>query len=96
MARSDIQSLLPTALKLYELDNGFFPTSSQGLEALLVRPTSSPVPTNWNGPYIEKKPTDPWGRAYEYVSPGKHRADYDLSSNGKDDKKESDDITNWE
>ena len=96
VAKTDIQSLLPTALKLYELDNGFFPTTSQGLDALLTKPSSSPTPTNWNGPYIEKKPVDPWGRPYVYVSPGKHRADYDLSSTGKDDKKDSDDINNWD
>lgn len=96
VAKSDIESLLPTALKLYELDNGFFPSTSQGLEALLAPPSTSPVPNNWNGPYIEKKPIDPWGRPYKYVAPGKHRVDYDLFSQGKDDKKDTDDITNWE
>ncbi len=96
VAKTDIESLLPTALKLYELDNGFFPTTNQGLEALLERPSTSPVPSNWNGPYIEKKPVDPWGRPYVYNSPGKHRVDYDLSSMGKDEKKDSDDIANWE
>jgi len=96
VAKTDIDSLLPTALKLYELDNGFFPTTSQGLEALLIQPTTNPIPQNWNGPYIEKKPVDPWGRAYLYTSPGKHRVDYDLYSKGKDEKKDSDDIKNWE
>lgn len=94
-AQADIHSHLATALKLYELDNGNFPTTSQGLDALLNKPTSSPAPVNWNGPYIEKKPIDPWGRSYVYASPGSHRLDYDLSSKGKDIHKEEDDITNW-
>ena len=95
VAKSDISSLLPTALKLYELDNGFFPTTSQGLDALVRPPSTSPEPPNWNGPYIEKEPVDPWNHPYVYASPGDHRPDYDLYSNGKDIKKEDDDITNW-
>ena len=95
VAKSDITALLPTALKLYELDNGFFPTSEQGLAALLSKPSSGPEPSNWNGPYIEKEPLDPWNHPYVYVSPGDHRPDYDLSSQGKDTKKEEDDINNW-
>ena len=95
VAKADIESHLATALKLYELDNGNFPTSTQGLQALLEQPTTSPVPENWNGPYIDKAPVDPWGRPYIYVSPGDHNLDYDLSSKGKDDKKEDDDIVNW-
>ena len=96
VAQSDIESQLATALKLYELDNGNFPTTSQGLEALRKKPTSSPIPKNWNGPYIEKKPIDPWGTPYFYTSPGKHRPDYDLYSQGKDSSSSDDDITNWE
>ena len=95
VAKADIGSHLATALKLYELDNGNFPTSAQGLEALLQEPTNSPIPENWNGPYIDKPPLDPWGHPYIYVSPGDHNLDYDLSSKGKDDKKEDDDIVNW-
>ncbi|OGX07471.1 MAG: hypothetical protein A2Z88_07200 [Omnitrophica WOR_2 bacterium GWA2_47_8] len=72
-----------------------FPTTAQGLGALLEAPTESPEPPNWNGPYIEKEPTDPWGHPYVYVSPGDHRGDYDLYSKGKDAKKEEDDIVNW-
>lgn len=94
-ARADIEAHLATALKLYELDNGNFPTTGQGLDALLSKPTGSPVPSNWNGPYIEKKPIDPWGKPYVYFSPGDHRPDYDLFSKGKDQSKEDDDITNW-
>ena len=96
IAKADINSLLPTALKLYELDNGNFPTTSQGLDALLHQPTSSPAAQNWNGPYIEKDPLDPWGRPYIYESPGDHRSDYDLSSKGKDEVKDDDNIVNWE
>ena len=95
VARSDIDAHLSTALKLYELDNGNFPTTSQGLKALRSKPTSSPIPKNWNGPYIEKDPLDPWGEEYGYISPGKHRPDYDLYSKGKDHNSEEDDITNW-
>jgi len=84
VARSDIEAHLPTALKLYELDNGYFPSSNQGLKALRDKPTISPIPSNWNGPYIEKEPIDPWGAVYEYTSPGKHRPDYDLYSKGND------------
>lgn len=96
VAKSDIEAHLPTALKLYELDNGNFPTTQQGLIALRNKPTSAPVPTNWNGPYIEKDPLDPWGNLYSYLSPGKHRPDFDLYSQGKDTASKEDDITNWE
>ncbi len=94
-AKADIEAHLATALKLYELDNGNFPTTSQGLTALLEKPSTNPIPENWNGPYIEKKTIDPWGRPYEYASPGDRRSDYDLSSKGKNVSKEEDDITNW-
>jgi len=94
-ARADIESHLATALKLYELDNGNFPTTSQGLDSLLDKPTSDPIPKNWNGPYIEREPLDPWGQPYEYFSPGQHRRDYDLSSQGKDPSNDEDDIANW-
>ena len=95
VARSDIDAHLSTALKLYELDNGNFPSTSQGLQALLSKPSSSPSPQNWNGPYIEKEPIDPWGRPYLFASPGKHRPDYDLYSKGKDENSDQDDISNW-
>jgi len=94
-ARADIEANLATALKLYELDNGGFPSTSQGLDALINKPASDPTPANWNGPYIEKTPLDPWGKPYVYVSPGDHRADYDLSSKGKSVNKDDDDIVNW-
>lgn len=94
-AKADIQANIATALKLYELDNGSFPTTEEGLNALMGKPSSA---NNWNGPYIEKKPIDPWNREYKYKSPGDHRpADYDLYSLGKDGQEGSaDDIKNWE
>ena len=95
VAQSDIETNLATALKLYELDNGNFPTTTQGLSALQDRPTAPPVPKNWQGPYIEHPAVDPWGHPYQYSSPGEHRSDYDLFSKGKDESKEDDDIVNW-
>jgi general secretion pathway protein G len=95
VAKTDIEANLTTALKLYELDNGMFPTTAQGLASLRAKPNQSPYPTNWSGPYIEKDPIDPWGRAYLYKSPGEHRSDYDLYSQGKDAESVKDDITNW-
>lgn len=94
-AAADIQSNIATALKLYELDNGVFPPGGEGLNSLLVKPGNA---RNWNGPYIEKKPLDPWGKEYKYESPGAHRShDYDLSSAGNDGQfGTDDDVTNWE
>lgn len=97
--RADIDSNLATALDLYELDNGSYPSTDQGLQALIEEPSSSPVPPDWGGPYLKKKkiPLDPWGREYVYVSPGVYNKDgYDLSSLGPDGKASSDDIANWE
>ena len=96
VAQSDIEANIATALKLYELDNGMFPTTAQGLAALRVKSTVNPIPPSWNGPYVEKDPTDPWGKPYVYVSPGEHRSDYDLSSKGKHEASPKDDITNWQ
>jgi general secretion pathway protein G len=93
-AEADIRANIATALKLYELDNGNFPSSDEGLSALLEKPGSA---TNWHGPYIEKKPIDPWGREYKYKCPGEHRpSDYDLYSFGKDGVESTDDVKNWE
>jgi general secretion pathway protein G len=92
-ARADIYANIATALKLYELDNGAFPSTDEGLNALLVKPQSA---NNWNGPYLERKPIDPWGKEYIYESPGSHRPhDYDLYSLGRDGQKSADDVTNW-
>jgi len=97
-AKADIESNLSMALDMYELDNGRYPTTEQGLKALLVQPTSAPVSDNWSGPYLKKKelPKDPWGNAYVYVSPGNHNPEsYDLSSSGADGMESQDDIVNW-
>ncbi|MFH1848371.1 MAG: type II secretion system major pseudopilin GspG [Candidatus Omnitrophota bacterium] len=92
-ARADIESNLAMALDLYELDNGSYPDE---LGWLIKEPT--PAPTNWNGPYIKKKPADPWGEEYKYLFPGEHnKGSYDLWSNGKDRSEGGgDDIANWE
>jgi len=98
-ARTDIESNLSTALDLYRMDVGQYPTTEQGLSSLIEEPTVSPVPTQWNGPYLKKKkiPKDPWGRDYVYVSPGTHNPEsYDLSSLGASGQEGSDNVTNWE
>lgn len=93
-AQADIRANIATALKLYEMDNGNYPTTQEGLEVLLNKPASA---ANWYGPYLERKPIDPWGREYKYKSPGEHRSgDYDLYSLGKDGTESADDVTNWE
>ncbi len=93
-AKADVQSNIATGLKLYELDNGGYPSTDEGLAALSAQPAEA---KNWRGPYLEKKPIDPWGREYKYKSPGEHRPqDYDLYSLGKDGVESSDDVPNWE
>jgi general secretion pathway protein G len=99
IARSDIDTNLDSSLGMYELDNGRYPTTEQGLVALVRKPTAEPVPGNWNGPYLKKKiiPKDPWGRDYVYRAPGAHNIDgYDLSSLGPDGIESADDIVNWQ
>lgn len=97
-AKVDVLVNIPTALDLYELDNGFYPSTEQGLNALRVAPTTSPVPRKWEGPYIKKKPIDPWGNTYHYECPGTHNLKtYDVYSYGKDGTEGGkDDIVNWE
>ncbi len=100
-AKVQIQSL-ETALKMYNLDNGIYPSTEQGLEALVEQPTSGKLPKAWrDGGYLEKGklPKDPWGGDYIYLSPGSHGS-FDLVSYGPDgelggDGKDSD-INNWE
>jgi general secretion pathway protein G len=93
---------IETALKLYKLDNGTYPTTEQGLGALVAKPTVGVIPKNYrDGGYLESKkaPQDPWGNDYIYVSPGEH-GDYDLLSYGADGAKGGDgknaDITSWD
>ena len=89
IVQGDLSSL-DTALKLYRLDTGAYPTSSQGLEVLLA-PTGK-------GPYLEKKPMDPWNNTYRYKCPGTHRVtSFDVFSVGRDGKEGTeDDIGNWQ
>ncbi len=84
-AKTQIE-LLGTALDNYRLDNGAYPSSEQGLQALREKPTRAPVPANWRGPYLRKAvPNDPWGRPYIYGFPGTGNAgSYDLKSLGRD------------
>jgi len=86
---------IATALDLYELDNGKYPPAEDGLNALRSKPAGA---SNWNGPYLKKMPSDPWGNAYSYKSPGMHNSeDYDLYSFGPDGAEGGgDDITNWQ
>ena len=82
-ARQDIASLMQ-ALKLYRLDNLRYPTTEQGLQALVVKPTTGPIPPNWKvGGYLERLPKDPWGHPYQYLYPGVH-GEIDVSSYGAD------------
>lgn len=82
-ARQDISTIMQ-ALRLYRLDNLRFPTTEQGLAALVARPAAAPVPANWkSGGYIERLPKDPWGNVYQYLSPGL-RGEIDVFSYGAD------------
>ncbi|ADU98565.1 type II secretion system major pseudopilin GspG [Alicycliphilus denitrificans] len=80
-ARTDIANL-SQALKLYRLDNQRYPTAEQGLQALIARPATAPVPNNWR-PYLEKLPNDPWGHPYQYLNPG-IKGEVDVMSFGAD------------
>jgi len=90
-AKTDINSSIPLALDLYEMDLGRYP---ELLDYLRIPGADA---ASWRGPYLKKKPLDPWGKAYIYQSPGGHNSDsYDLSSMGSDGKPDTaDDVTNW-
>ncbi len=84
-AKHDL-STISQALKLYRLDIGRYPTTEQGLKALVERPTSEPVPQNWKaGGYLDRLPNDPWGNPYQYANPGT-KGEIDLYSFGDDGK----------
>ncbi len=71
-AQQDVQALV-TALNMYRLDNHHYPSTEQGLEALVRRPSGRPEASNWRqGGYIDRMPSDPWGREYQYLNPGVH------------------------
>jgi general secretion pathway protein G len=92
-AKQDIRAL-EAALNLYKLDNFVYPTTDQGLEALLEKPTS-PEPTNWkDGGYLDRMPKDPWNQDYLFLSPGEHGT-IDVFSLGVDQQPSEDDIGNW-
>jgi general secretion pathway protein G len=99
-ARSQIE-LLGGALDAYRLDNGRYPTTDQGLDALQVEPTLQPLPSNWRGPYLRKDvPLDPWGAPFIYLSPGEvNERGYDLLSLGADGEPggegEDSDVVSW-
>jgi general secretion pathway protein G len=100
-ARTQIE-MMSVALDSYRLDNGRYPTTQQGLEALRTEPAAEPVPTNWRGPYLRREvPLDPWGRAYEYRSPGEENpGSFDLFTLGLDGlpggEGEDADVTSWQ
>ncbi len=90
---------LEGALNLFRLDNGFYPTTEQGLEALVTKPNISPIPLKWReGGYIPKVPVDPWGKPFVYLSPGTH-GELDLVSYGADGEPggegKDEDIQSW-
>lgn len=97
-ARQDIRAV-ESALKLYRLDNFRYPSTEQGLKALVERPTTQPEPRNWkSGGYLDRIPTDPWGETYHYRNPGEHgEIDvYTLGRDGRPGGEETDaDIGNW-
>jgi general secretion pathway protein G len=101
-AKMDIATL-ETALKMYKLDNGVYPSTEQGLIALVEPPETGTIPKKWRtGGYLEKHkvPKDPWGNEFVYISPGVN-GDFDLSSYGKDgtpggEEEDDKDINNWE
>jgi general secretion pathway protein G len=91
---------LEDGLNMYRIDNGIYPTTEQGLDALVRKPASAPEPTHWReGGYFPKIPLDPWGRAYVYLSPGSH-GEYDLISYGGDGEPggegKNEDIESWD
>jgi general secretion pathway protein G len=82
-AKQDVATL-QSALKLYRLDNQRYPTTDQGLKALVEKPTADPLPNNWKaGGYLDKLPKDPWGNSYQYLQPGVH-GELDVFSFGAD------------
>ena len=90
---------LENALDMYKLDNSTYPTTDQGLEALVSEPSSNPVPRNYRqGGYIRRLPNDPWGYSYQYLSPGNNKA-IDIFSLGADNQEGGEDsnadIGNW-
>lgn len=98
-AKQDIASLMQ-AMKIYRLDSKRYPTTEQGLQALVSKPTQAPLPDNWKGGgYVERLPLDPWGNSYQYLNPGMH-GEIDVFSYGADGAPGGEgfdtDIGNWQ
>lgn len=94
-ARQDILAI-QNALSLYKLDNGFYPSTAQGIQALVSKPSDDPVPQNWAaGGYLKKLPMDPWGKPYHYLHPGKHGS-VDIWSDGPPGSSQKAEIGNWD
>lgn len=101
VAKAKVQiKQLEASLNMFKIDSGFFPTTEQGLEALVEKPTVGEIPKNYRkGGYIKKIPNDPWGSEYIYLAPGEHD-EFDLISYGRDGEEGGEegtaDINNWE
>ena len=97
-AQQDMRAL-ESALNMYRLDNYRYPTTNQGLQALVTKPAGQPEAANWQQAYLDKLPKDPWGKPYLYLMPGKN-GDFDLYTHGADQRKggeDSDaDLGNWQ
>lgn len=94
-AQQDITNI-QSAMALYKLDNGFYPSTSQGIEALVTKPGGDPVPENWaSGGYLHKLPLDPWHQHYHYLHPGKHGS-IDIWSDGPPGSSHPQQIGNWD
>jgi len=91
-ASTDIKSI-SSQLELYKAENYQYPSTDQGLEALVTKPSGDPTPKNWRQ-YLNKTPMDPWENPYKYLSPGSH-GDFDIYSFGPDGVQGEDDIGNW-
>lgn len=86
VAGTDLRTI-SAALKMYRLDNGRYPTGTQGLKALVEKPTTAPLPSNWSAEgYLPDLPVDPWGSPYFYRNPGKSGTGFDLMTYGRDGK----------
>ena len=99
-AKLDIKSI-EESLGLFKLDNGFYPSTEQGLEALVTKPQTGRIPTRYSvDGYLKKVPLDPWDKPYIYISPGVNNPDFDLTSHGSDNEPGGEgfaaDINNWE
>lgn len=84
---------IQSALDLYKLDNGIYPSTDQGLQALVTKPTSAPTPSNWKSDgYLQEVPMDPWGEPYQYVNDSEKLRIYSFGPKGKEGSSE---VGNW-